>query len=353
MPSAVTLEELIALNQEIISLSRAGVPLEAGLREIAVDQPARLGELSITLSEHMRRGRSLAEAVASEGDRMPRVYGRVVEAGLRAGRLPAALEALTSFAGVVLDLRRKIGFALLYPLIVAALAYGLFLLFILELARRIHQTYDLIGIPIPPALRFVGSMGESIAYWGWIPPLALIVLVVAWRWTGGVRGLQLLSGRTPLRWIPGVRRITDNLQASNFAALLALMVDHDVPLPEGITLSAESVTDARFTASAREIAASVERGESLHDSVDHCVIPSYLRWLMAAKEQQGDLAGGLRAASAMYRRRADDQSAYLRLLFPLVAAVLIGGGATLVYALTMFLPLTETLRDLALEVAPY
>lgn len=157
-----------------------------------------------------------------------------------------------------------------------------------------------------------------------------------------------------MRWIPGVRRITNNLQASNFAELLALMIDHGVPLPEAVTLSAESVGDARFVASASEIAETVKRGDSLAQTTDQkSAVPPYLRWLMAAKERQGDLSTGLRAAAAMYLRRADDQSAYLRMLFPLVTAVVIGGGVTFVYALTMFLPLVDTLRDMAMEVAPY
>lgn len=354
MPAAVTLEELIALNQEIVSLSRAGVPLEAGLREIALDQPARLSELSVTLSEHMQRGQSFAEAVESEGNRMPRVYGKVIEAGVRAGRLPAALEALTAFASKVLDLRRSIGFALLYPTIVTALAYGLFLVFILEFAKRVRETYDLIGISIPPAIRVLGRMGETAGQWAWIPPLVLLVLAALWMRSGAARGLQIVGGSGPMRWIPGVRRITNNLQASNFAELLALMIDHGVPLPEAVTLSAESVGDARFVASASEIAETVKRGDSLAQTTDQkSAVPPYLRWLMAAKERQGDLSTGLRAAAAMYLRRADDQSAYLRMLFPLVTAVVIGGGVTFVYALTMFLPLVDTLRDMAMEVAPY
>ncbi|MGE3315373.1 MAG: type II secretion system F family protein [Planctomycetaceae bacterium] len=354
MPASVTLEELIALNQEIVSLSRAGVPLEAGLREIALDQPARLAELSVTLSEHMQRGQSLAEAVESEGNRMPRVYGKVIEAGIRAGKLPAALEALTAFASKILDLRRNIGFALLYPTIVFALAYGLFLVFILEFARRVHETYDLIGLPLPGAVRILGRMGETAGQWAWIPPLVLGALILLWMRSGGARGLRIIGGTGLLRWIPGLSKITSNLQASNFADLLALMIDHGVPLPEATVLSAESVGDSRFVASAREIADTVARGDSLTQSANaHHAIPSYLCWLMAAKERQGDLAAGLRAAAAMYRRRADDQAAYLRLLFPLASAVVIGGGVTLIYALTMFLPFIQTLGDMAREVRPH
>jgi hypothetical protein len=43
----------------------------------------------------------------------------------------------------------------------------------------------------------------------------------------------------------------------------------------------------------------------------------------------------------------------MRLIFPVATAVIIGGGVTFLYSLTMFLPLIDMLRDMALEVSPY
>ena len=41
--ACVSLDDLIALNDEIIALIRAGVPLERGLAGLADDLPGRLG----------------------------------------------------------------------------------------------------------------------------------------------------------------------------------------------------------------------------------------------------------------------------------------------------------------------
>lgn len=345
---SVSLEELIALNEEIISLTKAGVPLELGLKEVGVDQRGRLGRLCQGLGAHMSEGMSLSEALRAESPQIPKVYHTMIEAGLRTGRLPSALEALSTFATELVELRRKIGYALLYPLIVIALAYGLFLVFIFEVANRMRDTYVFASSEIPWALRMLGKAGETAAYWAWIPPVMLVLAVIWWNVSAGSRLLNPASPGRLLGWIPGVRSIARNHQAANFADLLALMVQHEVPFHEGVKLAAEAATDSKFVASAQAIADANSRGESLGQiAKKSSAVPPFLRWLMAAHQEGTALIDGLRLASGMYRTRANDQAAWLRLVFPVVTAIVVGGGATLLYAMTLFMPLTELLRDLS------
>jgi len=120
---SVRLEELLALNEEIAALVRAGVPLELGLREYGSSMRGAIGRLSQRLSDRMENGLSLQEALDEEGDHLPGVYRAVVEAGLRAGRLPEALETLSRVARSLLALHRQVVSALIYPAIVLVLIF--------------------------------------------------------------------------------------------------------------------------------------------------------------------------------------------------------------------------------------
>ena len=42
----ITLDQLVALNDEIAALVRAGVPLDRGLRSLGEDLPGRLGRFA-------------------------------------------------------------------------------------------------------------------------------------------------------------------------------------------------------------------------------------------------------------------------------------------------------------------
>src|SRR5690554_816023 len=81
----LALDELAALNDEIVALVRAGLPLEVGLAGAGGDLGGRLGRVSAALAERLQQGEDLASALAAEGDAIPPLYQAVVAAGLRSG----------------------------------------------------------------------------------------------------------------------------------------------------------------------------------------------------------------------------------------------------------------------------
>src|SRR5204862_8220654 len=91
-PSAITIDQLLALNEEIAALVRAGIPLDRGLLEAGRDVRGRLGRIAGALGRRLGRGESLVEALHAEERAIPPLYRAGVEAGARAGRLPVALD---------------------------------------------------------------------------------------------------------------------------------------------------------------------------------------------------------------------------------------------------------------------
>jgi hypothetical protein len=72
-----------------------------------------------------------------------------------------------------------------------------------------------------------------------------------------------------------------------------------------------------------------------------------LRWLMIRGERESMLAPALREAAAQYAQRAAIRAELVQKLVPMALVGLVGGGITLVYALTVFVPLTSIWRGLA------
>jgi general secretion pathway protein F len=350
MSNAITIEQLTALNDEIASLVRGGMPLELGLRELGADAGGALAEISGALSERMRGGASLAEALRAEERRLPGAYRTVVEAGLRAGKLPAALEALSNYARELVELRRRITVALLYPLIVASLAYVLFVVVIANLAERFRETYEVFQIPIHWPLSMVLAVVETAVRWWWAPPLCLGIVVVWWVMSGGSHVLSFNGPARPLAWIPGVGWISRGFQFANFSDLLALLVEHAVPYPEGLRLAADATGDERLRAAAGEFAAAVEQGWSGSGrDARRFGFPPFLAWVLTCNQRGLDLARLLRHAGSVYRRRASNLASWFKLMFPVAAALVIGGGVTVLYAATVFGPLARFWLDLTME----
>src|SRR5262249_26693407 len=174
--------------------------------------------------ERMRSGASLAEALRAEERRVPAAYRTVVEAGLRAGKLPAALEALSNYARELVELRRRITVALLYPLIVASLAYFLFVVVISNLIERFRETYEVFQIPIHWPLSMALAIAETAVRWWWVPPLCLGIVVVWWMATGGAHILSFNGPARPLAWLPGVGWISRGFRLAKLCDLLPFLV---------------------------------------------------------------------------------------------------------------------------------
>ena len=68
----VQLSDLAALNDEIVSLVRAKIPLQRGLRQIASDGGGRMFELANNIADSMEQGESLdRRSTSSRESRQP------------------------------------------------------------------------------------------------------------------------------------------------------------------------------------------------------------------------------------------------------------------------------------------
>ena len=147
-----------------------------------------------------------------------------------------------------------------------------------------------------------------------------------------------------------MRRIIANFQTANFAELLGLLVEHEVPLHEAILLAGEATGSSVVFDGAKELAAAAERGESLQTSLlGSRLFPPLLRWLILTGMEQGRLARALRHAAETYRGLARHQASMLQSLLPAVLLLMFGATATLLYGLTLFVPFTALLHNLSMN----
>jgi type II secretory pathway component PulF len=344
----IALEELIALNDEIVALVRAGVPLERGLIDAGGDLRGRLGAIATALGQRMGRGEGLLGALEAEGDRIPRVYRAMVEAGLRTGRLAAALEGLARFARSYAELRRVIGLALVYPVVVLVVAYAMFVGFVVAIAPRFVTAIRSFQMPERGPAFALAWLGQTAAYWGPIGPVVLLLLAAWWVRSGRASLLEPRWAGGMLGWVPGMGRMIANTKAANFAELLALLIEHRVPFAQAVELAADATGDSAMRRAAAGVAAATRRGDSLPDSVrgSH-LFPPLLNWMVVAGQQQGTLVAALRNAAQIYRRRAVYQADLIRVFLPTTLVLLVGATATLLYALTLFLPFSNLLYHLS------
>lgn len=352
-PSSITVDQLVALSDEMAALVRAGVPLDRGLVAAGLDLRGRVGHLTGRLGGRLEQGDAVAAALEADGAGVPAFYRAVVEAGLRSGRLAKALEGLAAYGRGFAETRRAIGLALIYPMMVVGLAYGLFLLFVLRVAPRLADTFVTFRLGPLRTLELFSWLRVHLIYWAPILPAAMVMLAIAW-WESG-RASALRPGRLGglLRLVPGVGSVFATAQAADFAELLALMVEHGVPLDDGITLAAEATGSRALRASALAIAEGLRRGDPVEAIASNSSdssrrgMPPMLAWILATSSARGSLAPALRHAAEGYRRRAARRAEALRGALPTALVFLLGATTVIAYTALIFHPVVVLWQGLA------
>jgi general secretion pathway protein F len=342
----ISLEDLIALNEEIAALVRVGIPLEVGLGD-ARGTPKNLLAITNRLRVEMERGCSLPEALRTCGAELPPSYLAMVEAGLKSNRLSDALVSAAAFGRSLLEMQQSVRSALIYPILVLCVAYGFFILLLGDLVpRMIHILAQTRATP-DILVRGLQFLSQTVAYWGpTVPACALLAAI----WMGLVplaaqQRPAVMLGR--LRYLPWIGRMVSDVQSASFCHLLGLLVDREVPLPEALELAGSASTDQTLARECRQIAKDLRQGLPLNQALKSSRrLPAFTRWMLAAGQTQGALPSVMATLGDVYRLRAGSRIELFRMTAPLILTVVLGGGAVTAYALLLFVPMRNLLLEL-------
>jgi general secretion pathway protein F len=342
---AISLADLIAFNEEVAALVRVGLPIEVGLG--GTGQPKSIRRITKRFREELQRGASVRQALDNCGAEFPPSYLALVEAGLRSNRLTDTLVSAGELAKTLQGMQHQVRSALVYPLLVFAIAYSFFLLLLEELVPRITGLLSVSGATPRGFVTVLQFLSHNMLYWAPVLPAVMLVLALV----TGLVPIPLV--RPSAAWIervhllPWAGRIIRDCQSAGFCQLLAILVDRQVPLPLSLELASASSGNRRLTDECHRIAADLRRGIPLNESLKTAVsLPAFTRWMLASGNDQGGLAAVMATLADIYRRRAESQRQLFSLTAPLILTVAIGGTAVAFYALLVFVPM----RDLFMQL---
>ncbi|MBC8353044.1 MAG: type II secretion system F family protein [Planctomycetes bacterium] len=339
----ITLDELVALNDEMIALVRAGVPLERGLRSIGADLPGRLGRLAESLGRRLESGESLADTLDDSTDGFPRVYRAVVAAGIRSGKLSSALEGVSSAARRAAELRRVMIVSLIYPIIVLFIATNLLYFTAYKTAPVVMQVHELLGVDRPwwyDWVLYLGQYGGELLAGFW-----LMTTIFGGLWLYRSSRAASISDRG-VRGLPTVARVLHVGRMATFADVLAMMVEQRVPLDEAVVLAAEASGDRILMNSSIIIATRIRGGERSAPLPKG--FPPLLGWLINTGTQREPLAKSLRQTADSYRRRALNMGNWLTIYLPIILSAGVGGTIAALYVFIVMAPFYNLLFKLSL-----
>ncbi len=338
--------ELAVLTRQLATLLRAGMPLLRGLEVLGrQERNGPLRRVLGGLADDIKSGGTLSDAMARHPRVFDRLYLNMIKAGEAGGVLDVVLERLARFQEKSQQLKGKIKAAMVYPLIVMAVAIVILVGLLIVVVPKFKQIFaDLLkGAPLPPLTQFVLTISDAVKTHYLI---ALGAGVLAWvgikfmaRTSRGVSLIDSSIIRLPLfgeLFLKGI--------VARFGRTLGTLLASGVPILPALLITRDTCGNARVADAITEVHDRVKEGSSVARPLEATqVFPPMVTSMMDVGEHTGQMPEMLSKVADIYEDEVDTAVAGLSsLIEPVMILFLALMVGTIVIAL--FLPIVRIVQ---------
>ena len=347
--TAIGRNEFVLFNQQLASITKAGIPLERGLRELAGDVSSRsMRRLVEAIAGELEAGVSIEKAFEKRQKHFPPLYGRILKAGVETGRLSEMLTSLNRHLEMANQTRRIIFEAMTYPAVILVLASiiltGVFMFIIPQFETVIEEMTE--GSQLPGITRvFLGMSQNVVPFWtavGFVIAAIVALYVMLSTSAAGRRFKESLLLQTPV-----IGRVYHSSVLSRMAEGMAIMVAAGSDLPVSLRLSSGATGSEKLILENEALAGQIEQGASILEAGQFCrMIPRLFLYSIQLGTQRNELQDNLYSLGQMYTEQA--RCGQARLQAVLLPVMLIGVGCFIAMTiLAMFLPMISIITNLS------
>ncbi|NWG39230.1 MAG: type II secretion system F family protein [Hydrogenophilaceae bacterium] len=345
----ITRPDLITFCFHLEQITRAGIPLLDGLRDLRDTMEKRsFRDILSALLEDLEGGKVLSQSLAAHPSVFDNVFVSVVRAGEQTGRLDVVFANLASTLKWQDEAASQTKRLMIYPAFVMAfvlLAVGVLMGFMVPRFEPFLKTAN-IQPPTSTLAMF------ATAHWLRDNGLWLLLGITAAStalafWVRKTVSGQLWRDRMLLK-LPVLGAVLKKVMLARFAHYLSLMYRSGVTVLEALRTS-EAIVGNRVVANGiRQASQQISEGRGLTDSFDHLgLFPPLVIRMLRVGENTGALDSALDNVTYFYNREVADSIEHgLKLLGPaliLFVAILLG-----FFMVTVLLPVYDMAFNLPL-----
>ncbi len=347
--TSVGRNEFMLFNQQIASITKAGIPLEKGLRELASDVSSKsMRRLIDDIAGELEAGVSIEQAFQKRQKAFPALYGRILKAGVETGRLSEMLTSLNRHLEMANQTRRILFEAMSYPAVVLALGSiiitGVFLLLIPQFASVFTEMFE--GAQLPALTRLILAMTRNVVpFWVTVGLLIAVVLFVFWALSNSSAGRRFKESL--FLNVPVFGRVYHSSMLSRMAEAMAMMVAAGCDMPACLRLAAGTAGSEKLLLESDALASQIEQGANILEAGQFCrVMPRLFLYSIQLGTQRNELQDNLYSLGQMYAEQARYGQARLQAVLLPIMLILVGGIIAMA-VMAMFLPLIRVVSALS------
>jgi type IV pilus assembly protein PilC len=328
------LKQIIQFTHQFATMQNAGLSVLKSLQILHKQHP--FGVFHHVLKEmisDIENGSTLTESMSRHPGVFDDLYVKIVHAGEAGGFLEKVLKQLAVTKERILDIRRKIIRASIYPLFVVLFAFG-----ILQF---------LMMVVIPKSMDFLNEMGKSIS-----GPLGSLISVSNWFSAGNPPGwlvtiflpfallglLKLLQSSRTTKFvidrfrldIPILGKIYYKLAVARFSQIFGTLIQAGISTPDAIDLAKDTTHNEVLVRALEDVRDQLREGNPITTSfVRHKVFDPVMINMIEVGEETADLDKTMLKISEIYSEEAQTHIDYMmKMMEPtliIIMCLLVGG----------------------------
>ncbi|HUP50311.1 MAG TPA: type II secretion system F family protein [Thermoanaerobaculia bacterium] len=337
---SVPTERFLLFNQELLALVRAGLPIIQSLDILLERQKDSLfREVQTEVRDKIKSGAALSDAFASYGEMFPPIYSTSLRAGERSGDLEGVLRRFLRYQKMIVNLRKRVVSALIYPAVLLVLMSGLIFVMLTWVIPRFSEFFEGFDAELPLVTRllisFASGLRENVVF---TLAGAAVVIFALRRWAR-------TRGRLTWDWIklrlPFVGGIFHRVALMQFTQSLGTLLAGGTPMVPALEIASQSITNQAVGSRVSSIVQNVREGDPLWRSLERTEVVSDLAVeMIKVGESTGALTEMLGNVSEFYDEEIEARlSRVVTAIEPIILVVMGGIIALLLYA--FYLPLFQ------------
>jgi type IV pilus assembly protein PilC len=346
---SVQRQDLITFCFDLEQITRAGIPLLEGIRDLreGMENP-RFREILTSMLEDIEGGKSLSQALAG----FPRVFNTVFVSLIKAGELSGTLtEVFENLAATLKWQDELVGQTkrlLVYPALVFVVVTGVMVFLLLYLVPQITTLLKTMGMALPIQTRILIWLSAFTATWWPLIVLFPVVVVSTIVFMVRTRPRSRYLYDYAILHMPVTGEILQKIILARFANFFALMYRSGITVLDAVRTSEEIVANRVIADGLQRAGQQINAGESMSEAFRNLgMFPPLVIRMLRVGESTGALDVALMNVTYFYNRDVRDSvDKALKLLEPMLTLLL--GGMLALILFSVLTPVYDVIGKLKL-----
>jgi general secretion pathway protein F/type IV pilus assembly protein PilC len=342
-------EDLVGFLRDLGLMMSAGVPAMEALRTLMEEGDQGGVQAVADLAHHIRddlnSGISMTEAFGRHPDVFPETVRNLIAIGEQSGNIDRMLREGAEHVERMINIRRDIRTALIYPAFVFATIFSVAGFWIYYVVPNMARLFKQLQAKLPPITVALVNFAELVTtQLPWVVGgLVVVVFAMGMAFKRSQR-VQLLT-YSALHRVPIIRNLLVSSGMAHMTEHLAILVRAGLDMMASLRTLARSTQDRYYRVRLEQVAAAVERGDSVARSMRRVGgFPAMALRMISVGEEAGSLDEQLQHLATEYRKRLDVMVRSLaEIIKPVV--ILIAGGLFIFLIVALLLPIYDLVRQ--------